>query len=134
VYTFLAKPLEHFPRGIHLLAVFAISALHHALVFWAPTGEWHFYPHTCLFVGSGIGCILERAFYRVTGRKVGGILGWIWTMGMMCLCAGPMVDWSYSSGWTGVTREAVMPEQSMVVWTVWALGLGPHPSSYALKE
>jgi len=31
---------------------------------------------------SGIGILVELAWTRVTGRRVAGIIGWLWTMDM----------------------------------------------------
>lgn len=128
----LASPFQRFGKAIHILAVFTISGLFHVAVFYAPAKRLVIYPYMIFYVGQGVGCIAERAFYRLTGRRVGGIAGWIWTWTFMYLTALPTVEHEYASGWVGVMRDVLSkkPEQSLVVWAVYALGWGPHPMSY----
>ena len=48
-----------------------------------------------MLVGFGMmapGILAERAFYRLTGRKVGGVVGWVWTMAWLLLWGNVIVD------------------------------------------
>jgi hypothetical protein len=36
-----------------------------------------------LFIGCGLVCLVEYSIYKVTGRKVEGFTGWIWTISWM---------------------------------------------------
>ena len=87
-------------------------------------------PYLLFFGGSGIGCILERQFYRSTGRRVGGWWGWIWTFSVILLLCGPLVDHEWSSGWAGSMRGELAKHAKMspVEWGAYALGLGERPS------
>ena len=38
------------------------------------------------------GIFAERAFYQSTGRKVGGVVGWVWTLAWLLLWGNVMVD------------------------------------------
>ncbi|KAG9308682.1 hypothetical protein JVU11DRAFT_11639 [Chiua virens] len=37
------------------------------------------------WVMNGVGVVLERVWKRTTGRRVGGVLGWMWTFGWLTL-------------------------------------------------
>ncbi|KAG6373496.1 hypothetical protein JVT61DRAFT_6654 [Boletus reticuloceps] len=65
--------------GIIIGAFLASALWHHIMVltFDSRAGYWW------MFVGFGMmgpGILAEQAFHRVTGRRVGGVVGWIWTM------------------------------------------------------
>lgn len=44
------------------------------------------------FFGQGLGVLVEAAWYKVTGKKVGGPLGWCWTLFWLTWWAEPMVE------------------------------------------
>jgi len=48
-----------------------------------------------MLVGFGMigpGILAERAFHRLTGRRVGGVVGWVWTMAWLLLWGNAMVE------------------------------------------
>jgi len=48
-----------------------------------------------MLVGFGmnaVGILAERAFHQLTGRKVGGVLGWAWTMAWLALWGNMIVE------------------------------------------
>lgn len=59
----------------------------------------HFPTHyLSLFVGCGLVCILERAVYRLTGRKVQGVAGWVWTWSWIYFLGGPSLEAEVNAG------------------------------------
>ena len=40
----------------------------------------------------GPALLAERAFYKMTGRKVGGLVGWVWTMAWLVVWGNVMTD------------------------------------------
>lgn len=127
---FLAKPFESLPRPLYIVLVFFWSAAYHIVCYYPRRHRWVIYPHIHLFVGSGFACIAERAFRQVTGRRVCGRLGRIWTWTVLYMLIQPLVSYDYSSGWIGVWRGSLvkMPEVSPAVNTAYLLGLGPSAS------
>jgi len=75
------------------LAVFTLSGLMHDYGIGAgvgpPTGgklpprPWRTFESTAWFLAQGVVIILERAFTRITGRRIDGPIGRIWTIGWM---------------------------------------------------
>ena len=63
-----------------LMGAFAISALLHDFGTWGLGRGTEFRSIGGFFLITGAGAILEHAFKVVTGRRVGGIWGWVWTM------------------------------------------------------
>ena len=48
-----------------------------------------------MIVGFGMmapGMIAERAFYKITGKKVGGVLGWVWTVSWLVIWYSVVVE------------------------------------------
>lgn len=54
----------------------------------------------------GLGVLIEGYWRQVTGRKVGGFLGWLWTATWMLVCGNILVD-----GWmkTGLGGGETLP-------------------------
>ncbi|MBW0479701.1 hypothetical protein O181_019416 [Austropuccinia psidii MF-1] len=50
------------------------------------------YSSTKMFLIQGVGIVLEAIFQKVTGHRVEGILGWLWTFSFVILNGRPMVD------------------------------------------
>jgi hypothetical protein len=75
------KPFAHlFGRIGGVLGAFSASGLlhHYGLLAMGRGGE--FWKTFGFFFMMGVGVVLEGLVKRVTGRKVGGWLGWIWTV------------------------------------------------------
>jgi hypothetical protein len=60
------------------LATFLFSGLHHAISEIAMPTAGRPVVVVIFFLLSGVGCSMELAFKRITGRMVGGILGRLW--------------------------------------------------------
>ena len=64
--------------GIVIGAFLASGALHHVSLLTLEGRDVG-----RMYVGfgmMGVGVLVERAFQQVTGRRVGGVVGWVWTM------------------------------------------------------
>ncbi|KAI9574424.1 hypothetical protein HD554DRAFT_2229995 [Boletus coccyginus] len=88
-----SHPLSFFlgKAGLVIGAFLSSAVLHHmALVSLDDRSElWR------NLVGFGMmapGILAERAFKRLTGNKVGGMVGWIWTMTWLVLWGNVMID------------------------------------------
>lgn len=46
------------------------------------------FSNTKFFVSQGVGILLERAFTLFTHKKVGGMMGWLWTWVWLIYCSG----------------------------------------------
>ena len=69
-----------------------------------------------LIVGFGMmapGIFVERAFKQLTGRRVGGVVGWIWTMAWFLLWGNLIVDACARAGMFEIfeVSESVVPGQ-----------------------
>jgi len=73
--------------------------------------------------------MLERQYYQITGRRVGGVYGLIWFWAVMLSASVPLVDYEWSSGWAGVMRGELArnPTISTVEWVIWYMGAGLKP-------
>lgn len=82
--TFVAvagRPLSYILGRVGLvMGSFAMSGLMHDGCSW-PMGQGTDYKVQIFFVMMGVGCILEGLFEWVSGWRVGGWVGWMWTMG-----------------------------------------------------
>ena len=70
--------------------------------------------------------LAEYTFYRLTGRKVGGVVGWVWTMAWLLLFAALMTDGWARAGGQGdssiidvVTPLRVLVERMMTGFDAW---------------
>ncbi len=68
-----------------MMAVFLISMLYHMAVYYPLTYPTDLvgdlWPYALFYIGHGLGCVLEREYLKRTGKKVGGVKGWLifWT-------------------------------------------------------
>jgi len=62
------------------MGAFAVSGVLHDLGMWGLGRGTEFSTVGGFFLFMGVGAALERGFKQVTGRRVGGIWGWAWTM------------------------------------------------------
>ncbi|WVF71752.1 hypothetical protein IAT40_006560 [Kwoniella sp. CBS 6097] len=67
------------PRGIYYSCFFIVSGLIHCPLYFPLAKAFHVLPFFTTFTLYGVGCILERIFKRITGKKVGGWSGRVWT-------------------------------------------------------
>jgi hypothetical protein len=63
-----------------VMGAFAVSALLHHIGLWALGNGTEFSTAGGFFLLMGIGAIMEDRFERVTGLRVQGWFGWLWTM------------------------------------------------------
>lgn len=81
-----------FGRPGYVLGTFLYSGAAHCIPYLAykrgvnPVFECGF------FVMNAVGILLERAWSKVKGRRVGGVYGWMWTFLWVIIWAVPMVD------------------------------------------
>ena len=68
------------------------------------------------FVMMALGVLAERAFKQFTGRKVGGVVGWVWTMAWLILWGNLIIDGHARAGLFGQSdfSEGVVPGRAVV--------------------
>ncbi|KAI5984668.1 membrane bound O-acyl transferase family-domain-containing protein, partial [Pisolithus albus] len=88
------------PGGV--LGTFLISGIFHVIELRAVGRGGSATVQIGFFVLNGVGMLLEQAWAKKTGRRVGGVWGWIWTFSWMTLLGLPVVD-----EWARVGRFAV---------------------------
>ena len=52
------------------------------------------------------GILIERAFHQLTGRRVGGVIGWVWTMTWLILWGNVIIE--------GFAREGMFISSSPI--------------------
>ena len=62
------------------MGAFFWSAVLHDFGMWGVGRGTEFWSIGGFFLMHGVGCILEALFKKATGMKVGGWVGWVWTM------------------------------------------------------
>jgi hypothetical protein len=77
-----ARPLTKLfhSRALGILGAFFVSGILHNWGMWGMGLGTDFMRVGGPFVMSGVGIILESTWKKMTGTKVGGALGWLWTM------------------------------------------------------
>lgn len=79
-------------RVVGVMGAFFLSGVMHYL------GTWGQYPNTSFvdmvgfFMMMGVGVVLERVWGKMTGKKVGGPIGWIWTFAWLLFWGQLAVD------------------------------------------
>ncbi|ORY31802.1 hypothetical protein BCR39DRAFT_525445 [Naematelia encephala] len=127
---YYARPFSFF-RPLHMIVCFLLSMTFHIILYYPITRKLNLKPYLIFYMGQGLGCVIERAYYKRTGRRVGGVTGWIWTCAFVMLTAVPMVELEYSNGWAGTMRDSLARDRSLspVEWIVYLLGWGKHPKA-----
>lgn len=74
------------------MGAFFWSAILHDFGMWGMGRGTEFWSVGGFFLLMGVGCVLEASFKKVTGLKVGGWLGWLWTVIWMAVWGNLMVD------------------------------------------
>ena len=67
-------------RAGAVVGAFAVSGVLHDLGMWGLGRGTEFSTVGGFFLLMGVGSALEHGFKEVTGRRVGGLCGWAWTM------------------------------------------------------
>ena len=114
-------PLSFLPKPFRILSIFAASALFHMIISIPLPATVSFMPYLILYLSQGIGCILERYFRNITGKRVGGWIGRIWLWSFMIIGCGGMVGEYYRVGWVGMMRGALVqngmsPAEGLARW------------------
>ncbi|ORX35132.1 hypothetical protein BD324DRAFT_633989 [Kockovaella imperatae] len=129
LWSNLFKPLG---RTIQLFSVFLISGVQHYTIYH--TGlpiPGSFTAWSSLFLGCGFGIMLERLWYKRTGRHVSGPPGLMWMLLWTALICQPMVCWY----WQMIIVDQMpnlTPTHSAVGWILWYTGLAPRPGTLSL--
>ena len=71
--------------------------------------------------------MLERTYKRVTGRRVGGAFGRVWTWVGLILCMYPGVRQLTEIGWVSALRNEIAGDKSMLEILLFKMGLAPEP-------
>ena len=87
-----------FGRAGGLIGAFLASALFHHLTMITFDSRSEMWRMLVAFGMMGPGVLAERAYYKSTGRKVGGVVGWIWTMTWLLLWGNVMAEGFVKSG------------------------------------
>ncbi|KAH9058078.1 hypothetical protein EDB87DRAFT_962841 [Lactarius vividus] len=75
-----------------LIGAFAVSAAMHHFAMWGVGYGSEFSTSGGFFLLMGVGVAIEVAFRRLTGKRVGGFFGWLWTMLWVLVCGMFMID------------------------------------------
>ena len=84
-----------------------------------------------MLVGFGMmapGVLAEQAFYRLTGRRVGGVLGWVWTMSWLILWGSVLTEGFARAGLFGCASyvDSMLPVRISVEHLVMEFDLWLH--------
>ena len=61
------------------------------------TGDFPFH-YFHFFIGCGLVCLVEYSIYKITGRKVEGVTGWIWTISWMFILGSKSLEKEVENG------------------------------------
>ena len=87
------KPLErYFGRAGFVIGAFALSGVLHVSGVQGTSRGADTLSMMVFFVMQGVGVVMEHACKQVTGRRVGGITGWLWTISWLVLWGQTIVD------------------------------------------
>jgi Membrane bound O-acyl transferase family len=101
VFTALgSRSLSHFGRFGQVMGAFLLSALMHDIQLWTMGRGTDFWYTGGFFLMMGVGVCLE-GIWKMTGRKVGGFAGWVWTMAWTIGWANLFIDAWYRRGVAG---------------------------------
>ncbi|KAI9446205.1 hypothetical protein H4582DRAFT_1843513 [Lactarius indigo] len=75
-----------------VIGAFAVSAVMHNYAVWGIGYGSEFISSGGFFILMGVGLASEVAFKKSTGMRVGGVLGWLWTMLWILVWGAPMID------------------------------------------
>ncbi|KAI0033618.1 hypothetical protein K488DRAFT_47285 [Vararia minispora EC-137] len=75
-----------------IVGAFLVSAVLHDWAIWSMAGRSTTIPCLIMFMAIAAGILLEGAFTKVTGRKVGGFWGWLWMISVQVACGFGVVD------------------------------------------
>ena len=79
-------------RAGTVIGAFLASAVLHHVVLVTLNSQMEVWWMLFGFGMMGPGVVAERAFRQLTGKRVGGVLGWVWTMSWLLLWGNLMVE------------------------------------------
>ena len=105
IYVFLGGYPLSFVLGRTgiVIGAFLASALWHQIAVIPLNNRAEFW---WMLVGFGMmapGVLAERAFHQLTGRRVGGVVGWVWTMSWLLLWGNVIIEGLARGGMFGCT-------------------------------
>ncbi|KDR68852.1 hypothetical protein GALMADRAFT_78019, partial [Galerina marginata CBS 339.88] len=92
-----------FGRAAAVLGVFFSSGLLHCFGLWGMGRGTDFSRVAGFFIMMGVGILAEHAYRALTGRRVGGVSGWIWSALWLLLWGNRVVDAYLTRGLIGST-------------------------------
>ena len=107
--VFGARPGGKFlGRAGAVMGAFAVSAFIHYVGLWGAGHGTEFQNDAGFFLLMGVGAVMEGAFERATGFRVGGWFGWLWTMSWTLVWGTPLND-----GWArrGIFAANFLPDK-----------------------
>jgi hypothetical protein len=102
--TFGARPGGMlFGKPGAFIGAFAVSAILHHVCLWGLGNGTEFVTAGGFFLLMGVGAALEEAFKKVTGLRVQGWIGWLWTMAWTTTWGTLMIDgWARHGAFSNV--------------------------------
>ncbi|KIJ59718.1 hypothetical protein HYDPIDRAFT_100254 [Hydnomerulius pinastri MD-312] len=112
-----------FGRVGGIFGAFLASAVFHHIALLTLNGQMELWRMLLSFGMMATGVVGERVFLVLTGRKVGGLAGWIWTMSWLILWGNAMVDGWARAGMFGCSSfvDSATPVRALVERSVTAL-------------
>lgn len=87
------KPLTYLAGKVGgVIGVFLISGLLHDIGCWGMGRGTDFKRISGFFIMNAVGMVIERVYKSITGKRVEGLLGWIWTVTWILGWGGMLVD------------------------------------------
>ena len=77
--------------GLIIGSFFASAVLHHVLLVVLDS-RVEIWRQLVGFGMMGVGILAERAFHQLTGRRVGGVVGWVWALSWLLLWGNVVVE------------------------------------------
>ncbi|KAF8838766.1 hypothetical protein BDN67DRAFT_1012866 [Paxillus ammoniavirescens] len=111
-----------------VFGAFFASAVVHYIALVTLNGQMELWRMLVSFGMMALGVVGERIFRQWTGRKVGGLAGWVWTMGWVNLWGALMVDGWARAGMFGCSSfvDSVTPVRTLVEHTVMSFDAWLH--------
>ncbi|KAF9242034.1 hypothetical protein BU15DRAFT_44203 [Melanogaster broomeanus] len=105
---------------------FFASGVFHHMALATLNGQVELWRMLVSFGMMALGVVGERLFLQLSGRKVGGVVGWVWTMTWLILWGNLMIDTWARGGMFGcssiidsATPVRVLVERSVMAFDVW---------------
>ncbi|KAF9220116.1 hypothetical protein BS17DRAFT_787911 [Gyrodon lividus] len=117
-----------FGRVGSVFGAFFASAVFHHIALITVNGHMELWRMLLSFGMMALGVVGERAFLQWTGRKVGGLAGWAWTMAWLILWGNLMVDGWARAGMFGCSSfvDSATPVRALVERVVMAFDAWLH--------